>query len=55
MELSAMMLGAYFCHGPLAEAMEWDPNLVLVSLIMLGFVGWFTHVYLFYERRYKQN
>ena len=55
MELSVLIVGAYFIHGFIAEAMGWNPSLVLVGLFTLVFIGWITHVYYFYERQYKDS
>ena len=55
LELSALLLGAYYCHEAIASSMGWDPGLVLVGLIMAAMTGWFIHVYLFYERNYKDS
>ena len=55
LELSALILGAYYCHGFISDYFQWDPNLVLVGLISLVFIGWFIHLYYFYERRYKNS
>ena len=55
LELSALMLGAYYCHEAIAKTMGWDAGLVLVGLLMVVMTGWFIHVYLFYERKYKDS
>ena len=51
LELSVYILSAYWAHEYISGLLSADPNIVLVTLIMMVLTLWFVRIYLAYGRR----
>ena len=55
LELSALMLGSALLSPLVAEALDWDPSMVLAFFVILSLVVWLFHVVIFFNNKYKDS